>query len=472
MGFMDAVKALGSSPKRAPKKPPIVEAMPGVSGHQQLVDYLAENPKHGTWFSAMRSADFGDTSRMQDVFSDALDRDARLRGLNQKRATSMMGRPIVFRPPEGFEGDEVAQQRAKDVRRILLLHSRKFRSMLSHLMSAPLNCYAVSPITWAANGYGEWVPHLRFEHSNRFGYHRETRELGFFKGRFRGGIDVDPLHNYPDQFVVHEPMAGRSDYPWRRGAMRSCIVPSFIKRNGLRYWLVLAERFGMPQVYARVGDVDYDNQSSDTTVGQIRAALSSLGRYWYAVFGKEVEIEKIEGSGEADAEVHKALTEWANTEMAIAILGQNLTTEVSGGSFAASETHRWVADDIHLADAVELAETITQQLIEPIIRYNWPGDPVPVCEITTGRKQVFQTEHYYAGVCNADELRRSLGHDAKPDGTGSAFFPHPITPSPVAGADTGPAPADPDDGNGPGGDGDTKPSTRANGKPRGGFEFL
>src|SRR5690606_30981865 len=102
------------------------------------------------------------------------------------------------------------------------------------------------------------------------------------------------------------------------------------------------------------------------------AALKNLSRVWSMVVTQGVEIESIPGSGNVSADVHKALIEWAETTESIAVLGQNLTTKVEGGSFAAAEAHRYVAGDIHLADATELGETITQQLIAPLVRYNWP----------------------------------------------------------------------------------------------------
>ncbi len=457
MGLLDAIRprvsalasAFGDLPKKPPKGPVTAAGFTAPSAHEELVDYLAERADHRDWFTAMRAADLGDTSRMIDVFSDARDRDGFLNGVASKRAISMMGRPIVFKPQDGLENDKEALAAAQLVRETLLVRSLGFRSQLQHLSSASLNGYGALEKIWTGSREGEYVPHLvdRRSHPNRFGFHRDTLELGFYVGG-RYGWEIEPLSNYPDSFISHLPVIGQSDYPWRRGALRSCIIPSFIKRNGIKYWLTLAERFGMPQVYATT-DLDADDESTSSTKALLERSLKSLSRYWYAVFGKEVEIHKIEGSGEADAEVHKALTEWAKIEIAISILGQNLTTEVQGGSFAASETHRWVADDIFIADAVELAETITQQLCEPIIRFNMPGAPVPICEINTGRKQVFKTEHYLNGLCNADEMRHTMGHPAKPEGTGGDTYLPPQTGLKVRGAAPGPAPDEPDDGTSP-----------------------
>lgn len=402
--------------------PPVGQVLGDLSPYTRLVEYGAIDASPGDWFRAMTRADTGDTGSMIDLFADARDRDSHLDGVIRKRVQSMMGRPIVFRPADGLENDNEANDIARRVRRILLFESQQFRSMLTHLMTGAAYSYAVSPLRWTTNGSGEAVPHLQWAHCNRFAFTPDTREIGFYSGPYRSSQNIIPLSKYPDCFVAHVPMGGRSDYPWRRGPVRSCIIPSFIKRNGLQFWMTLAERFGMPQPYAIVPPgIDHDGESSNDTVAQVREALRNLSRVWTMVVTEGVEIDSIPGSGNVSADVHKALIEWAETTESISMLGQNLTTKVEGGSFAAAEAHRYVAGDIHLADATELGETITQQVIAPMVRYNWPGAPVPICEISTGAKQVPTIEMVKEGAYSDDELRRMMGHEAKPDGSGKDY---------------------------------------------------
>jgi phage gp29-like protein len=411
-------------PRIGRKGPPVGDVMPALSASSRLVEYLALEGDPAAWFRIMQAADVGDTCQMIDTFGDSRDRDAHLDGVTRKRAQSMMGRPIAFPPAQGFEDDKEAQQIAKLTRRILLAESRDFRSMLAHLMTGAPYGFAVAKLRWTTNATSEYVPHLDANgaHCNRFAFTRDTREIGFYAGTYRSHLNVKKLADYPDAFVAHVPMGGRSDYPWRRGAMRSCIIPSFIKRAGLRWWMRLCERFGMPQPYATIPQgIDHDGESDDDTAAVILASLKNLSTNWAAVFSEGVEIDSIPGSGNVNAEVHKGLIEWGNTTQSISMLGQNLTTEVQGGSFAAAESHRYVAGDLHLADATELASTITQQIVEPLVRYNWPGAPVPVCEIGTGAKQVPTEKDVEMGIFSDDERRRMLGHEAKADGSGAEY---------------------------------------------------
>jgi len=439
------------------KGPPLLVPIPPLDGAVTLVEREALNAKPQEWFRIMERADQGDTGSMIDMFSDARDRDSHLDGVARKRSQSMMGRPIVFSPAAGLEDDDEALEIARKVRRILLFESRKFRSMLTHLMQAPVDSYAVSPIRWATNGNGEHVPHLQWQHANRFAFTFDELRLGFYTDKFRSQRNISPLEDWPDSFVAHVPIGGRSDFPWRRGAMRSVIIPSFIKRQGLRFWMTLAERFGMPQIFATVpkGE-DHDDEASDDAVGVVETALKNMNRIWSMVVTEGVEVKAVEGSaGNLTGQVHQDLISWAEMTQSIGLLGQNLSTKVEGGSFAAAESHRFVADDLHLADATELSETITQQVCEPLVRFNWPGAPVPVCEISVAQKAVFTNEDVRDGVASPDERRRTMGHEAQPDGQGADIRrpasvsvvanitpgddPEPVEPAPVVEDD----PADP-----------------------------
>lgn len=418
-----AARARPRVPRIGKSGPPVPQVMAPPVPHAQLVSYSAINAEPDDWFRIMQNADSGDTGPMMDLFSDARDRDSHLDGVVRKRVQQMMGRPFVFHPPVGYERDKEAIDACTFVSRALLEESRGFRSQLCGLMAGAVYGYAVSKIRWRTNGAAERIPHLEWEHPNRFGWDRETRKLGFYSGPYRSHYSIKPLSDYPDCFVAHVPMGGRSDYPWRRGPMRSCIIPSFIKRQGLRFWLVAAEKYGQPKPYAIVPPgIDDDGQSNASTIAVVQESLNKLNStHWAATFTKGIEIGNIEGAGTVTGEVQKGLIDWAEMTMSIAILGQNLSTKVEGGSFAAAEAHRFVAGDLHLADAVELAETISQQIVEPLIRYNRPGAPLPVCEITTGAKQVFDHRDVELGIASADERRRTLGHDAIPDGKGAEY---------------------------------------------------
>jgi len=89
-----------------------------------------------------------------------------------------------------------------------------------------------------------------------------------------------------------------------------------------------------------------------------------------------VEIKEASGKG-ASADIYAKLLEFCKTEVSIGILGQNLTTEVKGGSYAAAESHMAVRADIIDTDK-KLVERCFNELIGWIFDYNFAGGEKPV----------------------------------------------------------------------------------------------
>src|SRR5687767_7153857 len=181
---ISAARAAASSKQSRPrlprigqKGPPVPQVMAPPGPASRLVDYLAIDAEPSDWFRTMERADSGDTGPMMDLFSDARDRDSHLDGVVRKRVQQMMGRPMVFHPPVGYERDKEAIDAAQFVSRALLEESRGFRSQLCGLMAGAVYGYAVSKIRWRTNWASERIPHLEWEHPNRFGWDRESRKL-------------------------------------------------------------------------------------------------------------------------------------------------------------------------------------------------------------------------------------------------------------------------------------------------------
>ncbi len=70
----------------------------------------------------------------------------------------------------------------------------------------------------------------------------------------------------------------------------------------------------------------------------------------------------------------KALIEQCNSEITLALLGQNLTSQVQEGSFAAARVHADVRQAILEADARALSRTIYSHIERPFAALNF-GDP-------------------------------------------------------------------------------------------------
>jgi 2'-5' RNA ligase len=462
----------GSAFRSAFRRAPVVRATPpaaparlGKNGppagmlinaprhYSPMVRQLALDADPSKVTAIYNRADYGDTPDLMDLYDGARGLDSRLSFCASKRVLAVQRCKMVFEPPPDQADDKEAAYVAADVTRLLTVESRHFRREVGSLAHAPLNGYAVAEKVWRQNRDGEWVPDLKWRHPNRFAW-LDEETIAWCESGYRtmaSGASV-PLRNYPDKFVVHAPTAGNASYPWRRGAFRPLMLLSLSKRHDIRWWVQLIEQFGKPQLWAETPDnVDDDGSSSSGVVQKIIASLQALNEDWAAVFGRGVKVNAITKSGEVNGDLHRGFAEWCNTEIAIGTLGQNLTTEVQGGSLAATTAHRFVADDILEADGVELDETITQQVVEDVVRYNWPGAPVPRARLVTEREAEWTVDDVKEGICTPDEYRARKGGSALPDGKGAelrrplslqvpAGFPIAGLPAPTAAPLALPAP--------------------------------
>jgi phage gp29-like protein len=60
--------------------------------------------------------------------------------------------------------------------------------------------------------------------------------------------------------------------------------------------------------------------------------------------------------------------------MSKAVLGQTLTSDAGGGSYAQSKTHNEVRHDLTVADCKAIAATLRRDLIRPLVIYNFGED--------------------------------------------------------------------------------------------------
>lgn len=378
-------------------------------------------------------AETGNVRRLINAEKDTRLLDSRLDAVCSARTGAIQNRPLIFKPPPGYEDDRDAKEIATRMARLWNSTPRTV-PMLGHLAHGVLEPHGIAELVWTTDvATGWWKAIPQFVHPNQVGWNQDVKLVRVTDEKPWPGVPLTEADR--DRYIFHSPVGGRSDYPWRRGAMRARLIPSLLKRVGARGWISMLERWGQPQIIAKADD---DN---DPALAQaVLDALRDIGIDWRAKFPKGVEIQEIAVS--VSETLHKNFIDWANTEDAIAILGQNTSTEVAAGSFAAAMAQSKVRYEILATDCIELAETITDQLVEPTCRYNgW--DIVPYAEFVITPTRELTVADYQAGLVTRDQWALSNGHEAEPDGKGRRFYPVPVA---VGSQPTGqPAPSRPSD---------------------------
>ena len=194
--------------------------------------------------------------------------------------------------------------------------------------------------------------------------------------------DVDGEIVPEHKFVV---WSFRPRYGNRRGRplLRRLFWPSWIKRNAIRLWLKYAEKG--PGTIA----VKYRAGSGDEEQRQALKAAEDISATTAVAFPEGFTLEEslLKAARSVPSEIFRALLkEYADAAIAKIILGQTLTSAGSdqgAGSRALGQVHQDVRLEIVRADAWALMTAINDQVVRPLVTFNFgPDTPAPKWTIT------------------------------------------------------------------------------------------
>lgn len=183
---------------------------------------------------------------------------------------------------------------------------------------------------------------------------------------------VMPVTPGDGQWLLFAPYGRKRAY--MEGLVRSMYVPWLIRQWGWRDWARWSEVNGNPAKKALMPADAKDEEkirflravasiASETT---IRMPMGASGQ-------REWDVEILEAGG-IGWEGFKNLVGDATVSIAVLILGQNLTTEIKGGSYSAAQVHASIRNDLLRSDAKSLGDFIHEQIFKPMARLNYGNE--------------------------------------------------------------------------------------------------
>lgn len=164
--------------------------------------------------------------------------------------------------------------------------------------------------------------------------------------------------------------------PYGERTLSRVFWPVTFKKGGLRFWVVFTEKYGIPHLIGK-----HPRGASKEETDELADMLEDMVQDAIAVIPDDSSVEIQEANKSSSAEIFEKLIDKMNSEISKAILGQTLTTEIGGtGSYAASNTHMAVRQDIINSDK-KLVEKTINQLIQWIYEINFSNAEVPVFEM-------------------------------------------------------------------------------------------
>ncbi|MDR2049393.1 MAG: DUF935 domain-containing protein [Treponema sp.] len=222
----------------------------------------------------------------------------------------------------------------------------------------------------------------------------------------------------PRKFLIHRSDRGTGN-PWGSPALRSAYWPWKFKKLGFKFWIMAAERIGVPSILA-IFDAKNDAEAKERAnvlVELLRKIVSGAS----AALGNVKDVKYLDASGALkDFDV---IVNTCNTEIAYAITGQSLTTnQAEYGTKAQGELHERSFDAVTFGDAQDL-QTAVQPLFDWFAEINFPGVPSLRFEIDAGEKASWKvlTEAIDRGIPVSKRALYDLHKIPEPENEADAF---------------------------------------------------
>ncbi|AJC92517.1 Mu-like prophage protein gp29 (DUF935 domain) [Campylobacter subantarcticus LMG 24377] len=113
--------------------------------------------------------------------------------------------------------------------------------------------------------------------------------------------------------------------------------PVKLKNASLKFWMEFLERFGSPWAVAKT------DSDPDALANEIHQMLNGDS----AVIDKEEELDLIQPTAKAN---YNEIIDYLDNQIRSVVLGANLSSQVSGGSLAAAESHNQIRKDLATQD--------------------------------------------------------------------------------------------------------------------------
>ena len=291
--------------------------------------------------------------------------DSYLMGLVQTRKLAVTTFPYDIRLPLEYKMTPVEEKQLQETK--TRFRRSNIISLLDDIMDGILYSMSAVRLTWDNTIYGTMVTNKFTYDLSDLDFSNETEGLYELISNDKGDFTSTELDPETHIITRFNPLKNRKNYVG--SFMRSVMLLSYLKYHTRWDWRDLNRRHGVPSTYAT-----HPEGISDEDVTKLITMVEKLKSDAVAVFPEYVKILYDEALKNDSTTSFKEFVAAANTEMAIALHGQNLTTEVQQGSQAAATIHNQVDDMGIVADMRRAQQIMTEQYLmhDYILNYGEP----------------------------------------------------------------------------------------------------
>ena len=161
---------------------------------------------------------------------------------------------------------------------------------------------------------------------------------------------------------------GGGDNPYGAGLGQRLYWWEWFKRNNVKFWTMFNDRFASPTPIGK-----YPAGASDKEKETLSDVLAAIQHETGIRIPDTMAIDLLEAQRSSTVSTYGDFLSYCDGQISKVIVGQTLTTQVDGqGSYAASQTHKEVKDEITAADADLLCAYLNSELVKWLVDYNIP----------------------------------------------------------------------------------------------------
>ena len=293
---------------------------------------------------------------------DAIIADPRVRATLDSRMSGLFSRPMRFKPAN----DSAAAREVLDA----WVSSWPYISSGGALkqLGAYTNLFGFWPAQLVWREGDVLTPRIAPWHARYTYYQWDIRKYVAISQD--GSLPIFPGDG---KWILHAP---RGDYRgWMWGSIRAVAEPWLLRHFAFRDMARFSEVHGMPfrkGIVPAAADEEqrqrFENQLSDLGVETTMILPKGVDGA-----GQDYDVELVEAMSQS-WQIFPGLIDRCDMDIVLAILMQNLTTEVTGGSFAATNSHMDIRQQGIEDDNEAFSHTIHDQIARPFAALNF-GDP-------------------------------------------------------------------------------------------------
>lgn len=226
--------------------------------------------------------------------------------------------------------------------------------------------YGVAEILYKVDGTRIGLEAIKVRNRRRFRYGKEGDLRLLTQTQMTEGVPA--LAPYFWNFCSG---ADHDDEPYGLGLAHWLYWPVLFKRNGLKFWLIFLEKFGMPTAVGK-----YDGEATDPEKSKLLQATRAIQTDSGIIMPKGMELALLEAgrSGTAD---YKALQDYMDATIQKVVLGQTASTQGTPGKLGNDQLQREVRRDIITSDADLVCESFNKGPARWLTEWNFPGAAIP-----------------------------------------------------------------------------------------------